>query len=145
MRPAASRPSQAGVPQAAAAAPADEGKLRDFGSSPVWSTTALAAGIRPFAGEREMWTSYSPEASRKRKLRATLATAWLLVRLPCLTCMEQAVHPSEAAGLLRWGLAAELCYTAHLHGRLGATAGVSKPPETGCPGWPGTTTKWALS
>ena len=78
MRPAASRPSQGAGPQSAAAA-ADEGRLRDFGSSPVWSTTALAAGIRPFAGEREMWTSYSPEASRKRKLRATLASAWLLV------------------------------------------------------------------
>ena len=77
MRPAAPR----AAPQAAPAA-ADEAKLRDFGSSPIWSTTALAAGIRPFAGEREMWTSYSPEAARKRQLRSRLATVWLLVSPP---------------------------------------------------------------
>ena len=101
MRPAASRPGQAGGPQAAAAAPADEGKLRDFGSSPVWSTTALAAGIRPFAGEREMWTSYSPEASRKRRLRATLATAWLLVRPPGQSLVPAHLHGQSPC---RWAL-----------------------------------------
>ena len=90
--PAATRARQ---PRPAAAAAGEESRLRDFGAAPVWSTSALAAGIRPFPGEQEMWASYGPEVHKRRRLRSTLATLWLLVGSHCF-----ALHLSVSCSML---------------------------------------------
>lgn len=64
-------------------------QLRQAAEAPVLSSSALAAGIRPFAGEREMWSAVSPAALRRRRMRSWLAGLWLVVGLCPRSCLDE--------------------------------------------------------